>query len=145
MDVKLCLEVAGRIDVLLRRVLGQGIEPRRMMIDALYARDVLLVCDALHGSDAPQLSQQFRAARRTALAVSDAAPLAPRPAAQAPRASASRWLSSMFGNSGPPTTLSPPSVPSLPSLVSQPGDLPGPLVAGPRARRWLGWARGGAK
>jgi len=56
------LRIANRINLLLLRELGQGIEMRRMLGDALYVRDVLLVCDALPGSDLASLAQHFRVA-----------------------------------------------------------------------------------
>lgn len=58
------LLIASRIDLLLQRELGQGIDPRRMVRDALYARDVLLVCEAQPGSSLDSLARHFRAARR---------------------------------------------------------------------------------
>ena len=48
--------------VLLLREFGQGVELQRLLEEPLYARDVLLVCDALRGSDLSVLAQQFRAA-----------------------------------------------------------------------------------
>jgi hypothetical protein len=53
--------IAQRIHLLLRRELGQGIDVVRMQADPLYARDVLLVCDAMPGSELATLAQQFRA------------------------------------------------------------------------------------
>ena len=53
-------KIAQRLDVLLLRELGLGIDPLRMLAQPLYARDVLLVCDALRGSDLAMLAQQFR-------------------------------------------------------------------------------------
>jgi hypothetical protein len=54
--------IANRIDLGLRRHVGEGVDPQRTLHDARYARDVLLVCDALKGTDLPQLARQFRAA-----------------------------------------------------------------------------------
>jgi hypothetical protein len=54
--------IATRIDMGLRRQLGEGIDPYRALRDAVYARDMLLVCDALAGTDLPLLARQFRAA-----------------------------------------------------------------------------------
>jgi hypothetical protein len=54
--------IATRIDMGLRRQLGEGIDPYRALRDAAYARDMLLVCDALTGTDLPLLARQFRAA-----------------------------------------------------------------------------------
>jgi hypothetical protein len=55
-------KIALRMSVLLQRELGQGIDPLRMLAQPLYARDVLLVCDALQGSDLQMLAEQFRQA-----------------------------------------------------------------------------------
>jgi hypothetical protein len=55
------LRIANRIHLLLRRELGQGIDVRRMLAEPLYARDVLLVCDAHPpGSDLDSLARHFR-------------------------------------------------------------------------------------
>jgi hypothetical protein len=62
MHTRHCLKIADRIHVLLVRELGQGLDRQRMLKDALYARDVLLVCDALRQTDAPFLAHHFRRA-----------------------------------------------------------------------------------
>jgi len=54
--------IAERIGELLEFELGQGIDARRMLNDALYARDVLLVCEAEPGSQLDGLARQFRKA-----------------------------------------------------------------------------------
>ena len=54
--------IANRIDLQLRRELGQGVDPCRALSEARYARDMLLVCDALVGTDLPLLARQFRVA-----------------------------------------------------------------------------------
>jgi hypothetical protein len=54
---------AARIDQMLRRELGHGIEAERLLADERYARDVLLVCDALRGTEAPGLARRFRSER----------------------------------------------------------------------------------
>ena len=54
------LKIAQRINLLLQRELAQGIDVPRMLAQPLYARDVLLVCDAVRGSDLALLAQQFR-------------------------------------------------------------------------------------
>lgn len=54
--------IAQRIDLKLRHQLGAGVDAQRTVNDALYARDVLLVCDAMQGTDLPLLARQFRAA-----------------------------------------------------------------------------------
>ncbi len=55
---------AQRMAPLLLRELGTGIEVKRMLAQPLYARDVLLVCDAMRGSELAALAEQFRAATR---------------------------------------------------------------------------------
>ena len=37
-------------------------DTHRAVTDARYSRDVLLVCDAMEGTDLPQLAAQFRVA-----------------------------------------------------------------------------------
>jgi hypothetical protein len=54
--------IATRIDLKLRRLLGQGVDATRAISDTRYARDMLLVCDAMAGTDLPQLASDFRAA-----------------------------------------------------------------------------------
>lgn len=54
------LQVATRIHFLMLRELGRGIDVAQMLNRCLYARDVLLVCDACPGTDLCKLSQQFR-------------------------------------------------------------------------------------
>ncbi len=56
------LQLANRIHLQLTRDLGHGIDVQRLLADVRYARDVLLVCDALTASDLPALSAQFRQA-----------------------------------------------------------------------------------
>jgi hypothetical protein len=62
MNIRRCHRIASRIDALLRLELGQGIDGKRMLTEALYARDVLLVCDAHPGSDLAAMAHHFRAA-----------------------------------------------------------------------------------
>lgn len=45
---------------MLAQEIGHEIEVERLVTDARYARDVLLVCDALTGTEAPPLAMQFR-------------------------------------------------------------------------------------
>ena len=54
--------IAESISRLLERDLGQGVDARRMLNDPLYARDVLLVCEAEPGSELDQLARRFRKA-----------------------------------------------------------------------------------
>ncbi|MEY3296396.1 MAG: hypothetical protein RLZZ451_2444, partial [Pseudomonadota bacterium] len=60
--------------------LGQGIEAPRMLAEPLYARDVLLVCDALAVTDGPLLARAFR---RAAAAPEEGRSTAPRPGTRA--------------------------------------------------------------
>ena len=109
MNIRRCHRIALRIDALLQLELRQGIDNKRMLTEALYARDVLLVCDAHPGTDLAALAHHYRAA--VAEASVDAGPssglgsdfkssrrdsLPPAPAAQKEAASAwfspSRWL-----------------------------------------------------
>ncbi|MDP3084415.1 MAG: hypothetical protein Q8N44_12115 [Rubrivivax sp.] len=53
------LQIASRIHQRLRRELGQGIDAERLLADRLYARDVLLVCQAL-GGELATLAQQLQ-------------------------------------------------------------------------------------
>jgi len=54
------LQLATRIHYALMRELGFGIDVGRLMKQPLYARDVLLVCDACSGHDLPRLAIAFR-------------------------------------------------------------------------------------
>ena len=54
--------IAQRIDLHLRRQLGEAVDMQRALNDERYARDLLLVCDAMKGTDLPVLARQFRAA-----------------------------------------------------------------------------------
>jgi hypothetical protein len=54
------LHIAQRIHQLLVREIEHAIEVERLLTDARYARDVLLVCDALPGSEGPPLAARFR-------------------------------------------------------------------------------------
>ncbi|MBC7728563.1 MAG: hypothetical protein H7242_13300 [Microbacteriaceae bacterium] len=54
------LQLAQRVYQVLVREIDHAIEVERLLTDARYARDVLLVCDALVGSEAPSLAAQFR-------------------------------------------------------------------------------------
>lgn len=82
MHLRHCHKLAARIDGLLQHELGQGIEVARLLAEPLYARDVLLVCDALAATDGPMLARAFR---RAAVAPDEGLTAAPRPAAR------SRW------------------------------------------------------
>ena len=62
MHTRRCLTLADRIHALLVREIGQGVDRQRLLREPLYARDVLLVCDALRQSGLPALAQKFRQA-----------------------------------------------------------------------------------
>lgn len=62
------LQLAKRIHLGLVRELGQGIDLKQMLHSALYARDVLLVCEAHADTELPQLGEQFRQATAAELA-----------------------------------------------------------------------------
>ncbi|MEK8053544.1 hypothetical protein AACH10_25025 [Ideonella sp. DXS22W] len=54
------LQIAQRIHDLLLGEIGHGIQIERLLGDARYARDVLLVCDACVGSELMALAALFR-------------------------------------------------------------------------------------
>ena len=54
------LQLATRIHFALLREIGQGIDVGRFLKHPLYARDVLLVCDACSGHDLRRLATAFR-------------------------------------------------------------------------------------
>jgi hypothetical protein len=54
--------IASRIDLQLRRHLDHGVDVYRALADERYARDMLLVCDAMQGTPLPLLARQFRVA-----------------------------------------------------------------------------------
>jgi hypothetical protein len=56
------LQIATRMHFVLMRELGQGIDVGRMLKHEIYARDVLLVCDAYNGHELGQLAKAFRSA-----------------------------------------------------------------------------------
>jgi hypothetical protein len=74
--------IASRIDLQMRRHLGQVVDTLRAISDNRYAKDLLLVCDAMEGTDLPQLATQFRAIDEQIMAARRA--LAPRPATRLP-------------------------------------------------------------
>ncbi len=57
-----CTKLSERMHELLLRELGQGIDRSRLLLDVLYARDVLLVCEALVGTEGPLFARAFRRA-----------------------------------------------------------------------------------
>ena len=95
------LKIAARIHRMLLRELGQGLDRQRMVREPLYARDVLLVCDALRDTDAPFLAQHFRlAATAPEEGKGGASAREERKGGASARArgfSVSRFLASLFG------------------------------------------------
>jgi hypothetical protein len=61
------LQLGTRIHYALLRELGHGIDVGRLLKQPLYARDVLLVCDACEGNDLPRLARAFRGAMQEAI------------------------------------------------------------------------------
>ena len=62
MDKHRCLKIALRMDGRLKAELGAGVDAERMLTAGLYQRDVLLVCDAMAGTELPSLAGSFRRA-----------------------------------------------------------------------------------
>ena len=56
------LQIAQRLYQVLQTEIDHGIEIERLLGEPRYARDVLLVCDALPGSELGALAALFRAA-----------------------------------------------------------------------------------
>lgn len=56
------IRIGNRINIVLHRQLHVGIDVKRLIDDRLYARDVLLVCDAMPGTDLVALARDFRRA-----------------------------------------------------------------------------------
>jgi hypothetical protein len=107
------LQLANRIHLGLMRELGQGIDVKQMLHSVLYARDVLLVCQAYPDSELPQLAELFRQATAERI-VRHAA------RSQAPRRSGG------FGSSKPPLASA--------GFDEFADSLPDPALP---ARRWL--------
>ena len=130
--------IAEAMHELLLRELGEGVDGLRMIAEPLYARDVLLVCDAMAGTEAATLAQHYRVAANER----DATAAKP---AQAPEADVAGSRSrfgptttsggdSFFGplRSGSPSSLDPPAEPG-PARDSR---APAPRWFSPS--RWLG-------
>ena len=60
------MQLATRIHGLLLSEIGHDIEVERLLSDARYARDVLLVCDAVPGGELVPLAALFRVATLSA-------------------------------------------------------------------------------
>ena len=110
MDTRRCYRIADRLNAGLQRELGQGIARDRMVHEPLYARDVLLVCEALRGTELARDALKFRAA----LAAAEPS-LEPERSSAAAQVgfSASRFFNSLFGpvsalDSTPPGEAPPP-------------------------------------
>ena len=58
------LQLAQRIHQLLLREIDHAIEVERLLADPRYARDVLLVCEAVPGGELQPLASLFRQASR---------------------------------------------------------------------------------
>ena len=97
MHTRHCLKLADRIHRALVREIGQGLDRQRLLREPLYARDVLLVCDALHHSDLPDLARHFR---RACAAKDDAEEAAAR-VGFGSGFSASRFFNFLFGQPAP--------------------------------------------
>jgi hypothetical protein len=135
MNTRRCLRIADALHELLLRELGEGVDGLRMIADPLYARDVLLVCDAMEGTEAATLAQQYRVAANERDATA-AAPAPPAVAEAADRRSrfgptTMSGSDSFFGTlrSGGPSSLDPPA-------ESGPG-----RDGAARARRWFSPSR----
>ena len=68
------LQIAERIHALLLREIDFAIDIQRLLGDARYARDVLLVCDAVPGGELVPLAALLREATRPGAAPAAAAP-----------------------------------------------------------------------
>jgi hypothetical protein len=88
------LHLAQRMSALLQRELGESIDSKRMVAQPLYARDVLLVCQALRETELPELAQRFQG---SAAGLEPPPPVAPPPAG----VPAPDSLSSDLGDSTP--------------------------------------------
>ncbi len=127
------LQLAQRIYQVLVREIDHAIEVERLLTDARYARDVLLVCDALPGSEAPPLAMQFRALPLPAAGVAARqAPAGPPGHARQP----TDWSrdTSGFGVTRPP--------PVDPLASSRSRDTDTPAGTPERRRNWLPRWRG---
>jgi hypothetical protein len=74
------LQIAQQLHILLHREIDHAIEIERLLGEPRYARDVLLVCDALPNTDAHALAAQFRGQQALAAPVRPRIPTALPPA-----------------------------------------------------------------
>jgi hypothetical protein len=56
------LRIGNRINLVLLRQLGVGVDVKRLIDEPLYARDVYFVCGGLPGTDLVALARDFRRA-----------------------------------------------------------------------------------
>ncbi len=122
------MQLAQRIHQLLLREIDHAIEVERLLADPRYARDVLLVCEAVPGGELVPLAALFREASRPTAGQPDEPGHAPQP---------NDWSrdTSGFGVSQPPP---------MPNTV--PGAMPGgsrrasdsePMPLAEPRRNWL--------
>ena len=119
------LQLAQRIHQALVHEIDHAIEVERLLTDARYARDVLLVCDALAGSEAPSLAAQFRLMPIPMPAVAAAGAGARGPGSAPGHAQqATDWArdTSGFGVTQPPPVA--PSAGARPRAAEPPGGRP---------------------
>jgi hypothetical protein len=133
MNTRRCLQIADAMHELLLRELGEGVDGLRMIAEPLYARDVLLVCDALEDTAVATLARHYRiAANEREAAAAGTAPDPDDAAAQLRFGPTTvSGSDSFFGppRSGGPSSLDPPA-----------DTRPGPDGAA-RARRWFSPSR----
>jgi hypothetical protein len=85
------------MSALLQRELGEGVDVQRMAAQPLYARDVLMVCEALHDSEGPELAARFRADFQQPPQAVPPPPAAPESrAADEPDSTPSGWVASLW-------------------------------------------------
>jgi len=121
------LQLAQHIHQLLLREIDHAIEVERLLADPRYARDVLLVCEAVPGGELLPLVQLFREASRPA-------PGQPEAPGHAPQANDWGRDTSGFG------VTQPPPIPSAGGTRRASDSEPAPLDT-PR-RSWLPRWRG---
>jgi hypothetical protein len=88
------LRIATKIHFFLLRELGQGIDIEKMLSHELYARDVLLVCEACQGTELARLAAQFRSLQTPGVAEPAAAYITAHTAHTAHTARAQGWATS---------------------------------------------------
>ena len=132
MNKRLSLKIARRMNTLLTQALGEGVDAPRMLADRLYARDVLLVCDAMEDPELRKLARMFRQAQ---LEMEDAG----KQVLLREPLSISSMLNSIFGALSEPAPLAPPASPQA-AEASTPA--PDAATGSPSGlRRWFGLGR----